>query len=29
VRESIASLDPVAQARILGENAVQLYRLPI
>ena len=29
VRASIASLDAVAQARVLGQNAVELYRLPI
>jgi predicted TIM-barrel fold metal-dependent hydrolase len=29
VRESIASLDLLAQARILGENAVECYRLPV
>jgi predicted TIM-barrel fold metal-dependent hydrolase len=29
VRESIASLDSVAQSRILGENAIECYRLPV
>jgi uncharacterized protein len=29
VRASIASLDPVAQARVLGQNAAELYRLPV
>jgi len=29
VRASIASLDAVAQARVLGQNAVELYRLHI
>jgi uncharacterized protein len=29
VRESIASLDAAAQERVLGTNAIELYRLPI
>ena len=29
VRTSIAPLDAVAQAQVLGQNAAELYRLPI